>query len=418
MQSNLLLITSSFSKIISLSTSLPKKWTNFFFYNRSKLLKKYKIRYVITVPVMWNSMDRDIMIQAAIEATINTKDEVDQLLEISGPEAAALFCEKRFTEYFNRVEETMDDMNFIVCDAGGSNVDLVTFNSQLNKKDSDTSTTDPMICQIGDGIGDTCGSTYLDVRFKDYLADFYSKFGVNIDRENVPLDDVMRDFVANHKLDFMPNFQGDSCYDINLPGKGIINLTRDSTYRMANGNKTLKMRNQDMKEKIFDPIVNRIFDLIDDQLDQADKIGCRIDAILMVGGFSQSRYLQQRIKDQYKGVCHVSVPFEGVKAISHGAVSYALNPCMIPRRCTGQSIGLEVQAPFIRSLTNLNERRVKDPDGDENFEKDRIEYFVTRDQTSEGERRPVYKKDVYVVYPNSAVIGTYNNNWKQSLKAS
>ncbi|KAI7875539.1 uncharacterized protein EV154DRAFT_526595 [Mucor mucedo] len=380
---------------------------SFSYFTRSKLLKKYKMRYVITVPAMWNSSARDTMAQAAIEASIIKKNEINQLLIISEPEAAALFCEKRFTKYFKKVEETMDNTNFIVCDAGGGTVDLVTFNLQLNKKDGDTPTTDPMICQIGDGIGDTCGSTYLDVRFKNYLFEFYKKFGVNIDRENVPLDDVMRDFVTNHKPDFMPNLQGDTYYDINLPGRGIINFTGDSTYRMANGNKTLKMKNQDMKEEIFDPIVNRIFALIDDQFKQAEKIESTIDAILMVGGFSQSKYLQQRIKDQYKGVCHVSVPFEGVTAISHGAVSYALNPRMISKKSAGQSLGLEVQAPFYKELANSLEKKVIGPNGVA-FERGCLEYFVEKNQPLEGERRKIYQKDVFVQYPNAAIIAIFS----------
>ncbi|KAG2198328.1 hypothetical protein INT47_003041 [Mucor saturninus] len=380
---------------------------SFTFFNRAKLLKKYKMRYVITVPAMWNSSARDTMAQAAVEASIIKKNEIDQLLIISEPEAAAICCEKRFTKYFQKVEETMDNTNFIVCDAGGSTVDLVTFNLQLNKKGGDTPTTDPMICQIGDGIGDTCGSTYLDVRFKNYIFEFYNKFGMNIDRDRVPLDDVMRDFVTNHKPDFMPNLQDDSYYDINLPGKGILNFTGDSN-SMANGNKTLKMKNQDMKEKIFDPIIYRIFALIDDQLMQAEKGDRNIDAILMVGGFSQSRYLQQRIKDQYKGVCHVSVPFEGVTAISHGAVSFALNPRMISKRSAEQSFSLEVQAPFYKELTESAERKIVGPDGVA-FERGRLEYFVKKYQPLERNGRKIYQKDVFVQYPNAAIIGNYDH---------
>ncbi|KAI7875550.1 uncharacterized protein EV154DRAFT_555880 [Mucor mucedo] len=334
------------------------------FFNRTELLEKYKIRYVITVPAMWNSLARDSMVQAAIEATMIKENEVNQLLIISEPEAAALYCEKKFTEHLNSLEGNINDTNFIVCDAGSRTVDLVTFNLQVNEKK------ESMICQIGDGVGDTCGSTYLDP-------------------------------------DFMPNLQGDTYYDIDLPGKGIINFTGDSTYRMANGNKTLRMKNQDMKEIIFDPIVNRIFALIDDQIKQASKMDSKIDAILMVGGFSQSRYLQKRIKDQYKGVCHVSVPFEGVTAISHGAVSYALNPRMISKKSAGQSLGLEVQAPFYKELTDSAEKKVIGPNGVA-FERGRLDYFVEKNQQLEGDRRTVYMKDVFVQYPSAAIIAIFS----------
>ncbi|KAI7888899.1 uncharacterized protein EV154DRAFT_294507 [Mucor mucedo] len=372
---------------------------NFNVFTRAKLLKKYKIRYVITVPAMWNASARNTMVQAAIEATMIKKDEIDQLLIISEPEAAALYCEKRFSTYFR--ESDINDTNFIMCDAGGETVDSVIFNLKTNERN------EPMLCQIDDGVGDMCGSKYLDVRFKNYICEFYKGVGVNIDKENVLLDDVMRTFVTKHKPDFMPNCQGDSYFDIDLPGKIAINFPNNNSYRMVNGNKTLKMKNRDMKEKIFDPVVDRILALIDEQIRQAKKRHRKIDAILMVGGFSQSRYLQQRIKDQYRYVCAVSIPFEGVTAISNGAVSYALNPRLITKRTAGHSLGLLVLAPLKKGLANSHKRKVKGPDGEENFEKDRLEYFVTRGQQLEDERR-VYKKDVYVVYPNDAVIAIFS----------
>ncbi|KAI7894669.1 uncharacterized protein EV154DRAFT_599767 [Mucor mucedo] len=367
---------------------------NVYHYNEARLKVKYKIRYVITVPAMWNSLARNTMAQAAIKATMIKKNDVNQLLIISEPEAAALFYMKRMIEYFEKRDEEPNDAHFIVCDAGGGTVDLATFNLQLNKKDGDTPTTDPMICQIGDGIGDICGSTCLDLRFRNYLLEFYKSFGVDMNKENVPLDDIMKDFVENYKLRFMPNLRGGSYYCINLPAKGIRNFTGDSTYRMTNGNRTLKMKNQDMKEKIFDPVIDRIFYLIDDQLNQAKKLDRRIDAILMIGGFSQSLYLQQRIKDRYKGVCHVNFPIESVGAISYGAVYYALNPRKISKQTATQSLGLEVQAPFDRNLTDSK-------------------YFVKRGESLKGKEQTVYQKDVYVSYPNAAVIAIFACNSKE-----
>ncbi|KAG2203805.1 hypothetical protein INT47_012738 [Mucor saturninus] len=341
-----------------------KEMDEFFgFFNRSKLLKKYKIRYVITVPALWNSLARNVMAQAAVEATIIKKDAIDQLLMISEPEAAALFCMKRRTEYFEKEDEKLNDTNFIVCDAGGGTVDLATFNLQLNKEEGNKPTTKPTICQIGDGIGDTCGSTRLDLGFKNYLFKFYESFGVDIYKENLPLDDVMHNFVTELK-------------DAE---------NEEPRYERAN---------------FFDPVVDRILYLIDDQLNQAKNGGRKINAILMVGGFSQSRYLQQRIKDRYKGVCHVKIPSDGATSISYGAVAYALNPRMVSRKTIGTFLGLKAQTPFIERLTDPDQRKVKSPIRDESFRKDRLEYF-------EDIQRQVSGKDVYVLYPNAAVIAIF-----------
>lgn len=204
----------------------------------------------------------------------------------------------------------------------------------------------------------------------------------------------------------MPNSESDSYYDINLPGRGIMNFTNCSEYIMANDNKTLKMSNKDMQTKIFDPIIKRILNLIDGQLKQAKNQNNKIDAILMVGGFSQSGYLRHRVKEQYNSLYNVIVPFEGVTAISHGAVSYALNPRMISRRSAGQSLSLEVQAPYEKQLTNSRNHIVEDFNGTGEFENDRLEYFVTKNQELDDQQQ-VYTKDVFVIYPNAAVIGNF-----------
>ncbi|KAI7894650.1 uncharacterized protein EV154DRAFT_68672 [Mucor mucedo] len=373
---------------------------NFGFFTRPKLLKKYKIRYVITVPAMWNASARDNMMQAAIEATIIKTNELDQLFMISELEAAALYCEKIVTESFNGLKGNTNDTNFIVCDAGGTTVDLFTFNLQVDEKKMS------VVSQIGNGIGDTCGSNSLDLRFKGYLRDFYNSFGVNTGKSNILLDDIMQNFEYNIKPNFMPSLQDDSCYDINFLGKDPIDSTCNSDSMMANGNITLKMKNQDMKENIFDPIAERILALIDDQLNQAKKGNIRIDAILMVGGFSQSRYLQQRIKDQYKGVCYVSAPSDGAAAISLGAVSYALNPRVVTKKTAQSSLSLMVQAPLDKALTDSSEK-MKGPNGDLNFKKDRLEYFVTKGQEFEHGRRTLYIKNIHAVYPNAAVIAIF-----------
>ncbi|KAI7896055.1 uncharacterized protein EV154DRAFT_279403 [Mucor mucedo] len=386
----------------------------------SDLTKVRKMRYVITVPATWNLLAQDTMVQAAIEAGIILKDEIDQLHIISEPEAAVLCYKKELTEYFGKdkrkkgltryfgKDKRNKDLNFIVCDAGGGIVELTTFNLRLNKGEHDVPTTEPRICQIGDSISDICGSVCLDVRFKNYIFEFYKYFGININEEYVPLEDVMQDFVKNHKPNFRPGFRGSRYYDINLPGKGIENFTSNSIYKMSNGNMTLKMKNKDMKERIFDPVVNRIFALIDDQLKQAEKGGRTIEAILMVGGFSQSKYLQKRIKNLYKGVCDIKIPCDGVdQAISRGAVSYGLNPGILSRNTARQSFGLKVQAEFDKRLADSIKREMKGSDGNSDFEKECLEYFVTKGQELECKRQTMFKKDVCITYPNAAVIAIF-----------
>lgn len=203
----------------------------------------------------------------------------------------------------------------------------------------------------------------------------------------------------------MPNYTSETYFNIDLPGQGIINFNQAKNYTLINDNTTLRMKNDDMKNIVFDPIVTKIIDLINIQREQAKKDGQEIDAIVMVGGFSRSPYLQQRIRDEYKGVCTVTIPPEGVTAISHGAVSYAMNPRMISKRCAAQSLALEVQAPLeIIDQENMVENRETGPGGIE-YVKSRLQYFVQQNQKLDGEKRKVYTTKVQVKYPNDAVFG-------------
>ncbi|KAI7875531.1 uncharacterized protein EV154DRAFT_76114 [Mucor mucedo] len=390
---------------------------NVSFFNRATLLKKYKFKYIITVPAMWDTAARETMAEAAIAATLIKRTELDQLLLISEPGAAALYCEKRFPDEFKHESSSENDdesngksiENFIVCDAGGGTVDLVTY--KLEVKDGVS-----QISQIGDAVGDTCGSTTLDKNFKDYLLKFYSDVGITINSStNINFDGVMRDFDRKHKVPyFLPNPNHGGHFNIDLPGqKETIHLSKDVNYRLTNDNTTLEMRNDDMKTKVFDPVVERVLELFKTQFDQAKKLDKKIDVILMVGGFSQSLYLQQRIKDNFRNECYIFVPEESTLAMSHGAVMYGLNPKTIIKEFAGRSFALEVQDRF--EANDDVDKKVQGPDG-QDYAKNRLQYFVKKGQGLKEHLRKKYTKEVYVEYPHDAVFAVYSSDTKDNTE--
>jgi molecular chaperone DnaK (HSP70) len=150
---------------------------------------KQKINYVLTVPAMWDASAREKMAKAAISAGIVTKEQISNLLIITEPEAAALYCENKYKDFVME-----DGKTFIVCDAGGGTVDLVTFRLIKNSKG------ELSICQVGDGDGDFCGSTYLDEKFKDYLLKFYDDVGYQYDVCKLDFSDIMKKFETSWKV--------------------------------------------------------------------------------------------------------------------------------------------------------------------------------------------------------------------------
>ncbi|CAG8587101.1 19425_t:CDS:2, partial [Racocetra fulgida] len=78
---------------------------------------------------------------------------------------------------------------------------------------------------------------------------------------------------------------------------------------------------EDVKS-MFDPIVGRIIRLIRSQLE-----ACKdCTAMFLVGGFSESRYLRKRIKEEFKkSVPIISSPDKPIAAVVQGALLYGLD---------------------------------------------------------------------------------------------
>ncbi|KAI8095813.1 hypothetical protein BDF21DRAFT_458075 [Thamnidium elegans] len=349
--------------------------------------------YVITVPAMWDREAKDTMVLAAIKAGLIEQGQHDKLLIITEPEAAALACERYYQDY-----RKDGAFNFVVCDAGGGTVDLVTFCLKNNEEGSE------VIYQIGKGEGDTCGSVYLERNFRKYMKAFYAGLGYDLG------DDVDFSKTANSfmkiKHDFNPSDTTDRYYNVILPAPTYG--AQPITGRTKIQGNVLKIHCKELEEMIFRPVVCKIEELIDRQI-KAMK-GEEVHVILLVGGFSQCKYLQKTLINKYKlhGI-RVVVPKNAVTAISEGAVSYAQRPRMISNKVVGLSYALEVQAPFIKKAGQslLQRETFIANDGREYF-KSQLEYFVKKNEEADEGKTHVYEKLVFIEYPKNAVIAIFS----------
>ena len=83
-------------------------------------------------------------------------------------------------------------------------------------------------------------------------------------------------------------------------------------------NWTLELQFKDIKE-MFDPLIERIIKLIDSQLRSSTK---KCSALLLVGGFSESSYLESEIRKAFSTkVGVISVPPQPVIAIVKGGMN-------------------------------------------------------------------------------------------------
>jgi hypothetical protein len=85
-------------------------------------------------------------------------------------------------------------------------------------------------------------------------------------------------------------------------------------YDMEDAEWNVKLRFEDVKA-MFDPVVEKILRLIEYQLRLTDDCS----ALILVGGFSESKYLQSRVRQKFSTkVKLISIPPQPVTAIVKG----------------------------------------------------------------------------------------------------
>jgi molecular chaperone DnaK (HSP70) len=79
---------------------------------------------------------------------------------------------------------------FLICDAGGGTVDLIVF-------EIDDSGERRALKEVTKGLGDSCGSTFLDIRMREYLKDRFYHHGKVSD---TAMESMMETFIDTIKV--------------------------------------------------------------------------------------------------------------------------------------------------------------------------------------------------------------------------
>lgn len=134
-----------------------------------KVPTKPNIGYVITIPAMWSDEAKNTMRVAVQRAGLVKEEHIrDRVHFITEAEAAAMYCEEFYNEHFSME----NDQRFMICDAGGGTVDLVTF------KVSQGDQGQKCISELTSGDGDNFGSIFLDRAFQDYIIEKFNKYEI------------------------------------------------------------------------------------------------------------------------------------------------------------------------------------------------------------------------------------------------
>ncbi|WPH04010.1 Hypothetical protein R9X50_00689400 [Acrodontium crateriforme] len=265
----------------------------------SSFMSTTKVEFVLTVPAVWSDAAKNATLQAAERAGMGRRHE---LRLISEPEAAAVYTLKTVQPNGMKVGD-----NYIVCDAGGGTVDLIAYKV--------TQTNPLRVEESAVGTGGLCGSAFLNYRFEDRVKERIGEERYRNMREKKPKTWMMglryfEEFVKR-------NFNEEEHAEVNVPFPG---LPDDEEAGLDSG--FLIMTADEIKD-IFEPIIRKVLELVEGQVEAVQAKNGIISGIILVGGFGQSNYLYTRLKQHFNSIPpppYTNKPTHQIADASQGSV--------------------------------------------------------------------------------------------------
>ncbi|PMD42775.1 actin-like ATPase domain-containing protein [Hyaloscypha variabilis F] len=252
--------------------------------------KTTPLQFILTVPAVWSEIAREKTLTAAEGAGLG--DDAPNLL-VSEPEVAATYALQRQDLRYLKPGDT-----FVVCDAGGGTVDLISYTVVKLEPVLEVKEAAP-------GTGGLCGSTYLNRRFQEYLE---VRLGQQDGWDEDTLKEAMDHFDQLVKVQYTSTVK-DQTWRVPVTG-----LATNEALSIKKGKLILK--SADVKE-ILEPVIAQVVKLV---LEQIRTTSGEVKAVLLVGGFGMSMYLRERIKEEVSNKIEVLQPPYGWSAVVRGAV--------------------------------------------------------------------------------------------------
>ncbi|RIA82724.1 hypothetical protein C1645_834921 [Glomus cerebriforme] len=281
---------------------------------------------ILTVPAEFDNNAISIMRECAFNAGLTDSRSSRNLKFTTEPEAAAIHCMN-----FLSGNEIKSGDSFMIVDCGGGTVDLTTRQLLVGNT----------LGEITERTGDYCGSSYVDMEFIKFLERKVGKSTIEILKKNHyrQLQYLIQEFCKRIKLPFT----GDDLQISEIDLEELCPVLK----QYCKGNALEEMEElewiidlsfEDVKV-MFDPIVAKIIQLIRNQLNSNNKCS----AIILVGGFSESKYLQRRIRQEFEHqLKNISVPVYPMVAVVKGAIQFGIKEHVITSRILKWTYGTDI----------------------------------------------------------------------------
>ncbi|KAH6663361.1 hypothetical protein B0J14DRAFT_609302 [Halenospora varia] len=343
-------------------------------------VKTSPVDIVATIPAEWSYRAKNSTFRALTRAGFSKKNfpELQDMILISEPEAAAIYTARYLTDKYG-ADFLEEDECFVLCDAGGGTVDVVSYRVTrvLPKLEIKS-------CTLA--TGDKCGSVFINLAFKQWLRELigpvhYQELDESPivqkitahDTEGPHMREVMADFDAwkrkfkkGHRDIKMEFSEGSPLANLDIPGKvfgGEFTITCETM------------------EGFFEPRIDSIVGLILGQFEELQDDRHQVKKIFLVGGFAQSPYLQESVRESLEARdLDFHAPETSWTAVVRGAVTFGVekekNKITTMTACP-RSYGVALHLPF-SDIESYATDQVEDPITGTALAKDQLFWLIKK----------------------------------------
>ncbi|KAG9600284.1 actin-like ATPase domain-containing protein, partial [Aureobasidium melanogenum] len=246
-----------------------------------QMVSSTPIEINLTVPAIWSDAAKDTTLRVAQKAGMGTN-----LRMISEPEAAAIYALSAMAQDSNMLQ--VGD-NFILCDAGGGTVDLISYEIRSRSPLS--------LEESSPGTGALCGGVFLNLRFEELVKSrigsaAFKQFCSRKPRSWAIALKYFEDYVKKNfdPMDSQAEYD-DNKFNVPLPG-----AEDDASAGIDCGFITLSTAEV---AELFRPLVSSVTDLVERQRNVLAAYGKTAKGVILCGGFRQSNYLYKCLKSRF-----------------------------------------------------------------------------------------------------------------------
>ncbi|UPL02480.1 hypothetical protein LCI18_013414 [Fusarium solani-melongenae] len=258
------------------------------------VLKAYQFHVVITVSAIWKDYARQGMEKAAKKTGILDSRTAGKtiLTFVPEPEAAAL------STLCNPGREPKTGDVYLICDAGGGTVDLITY---------EITGVDPILMREAvEGTGGLCGGIFIDEAFE---ARVRNRLGYKW--HQLSQSGIKEMLKGDWELYIEPQYKPGNAnkeYVVSIPAEAYRKdnrLFNDTTKAPFIKNGRIHFKGSHI-QKAFIKSFAKIDELNEAQILKTKEQGLSLTGIILVGGLGGSPYLYEHLKSQH-GPANISI---------------------------------------------------------------------------------------------------------------